>query len=161
MRTTTTIIATYIAGVLSATAILPGSNGETLPPIVSSIDPDERIEEPTLVMSDLEEAVWTVETNQGSGPIVGDGGRSLGPLQCGRLAYLDACEYDPTLAARPYEDVVDLAYAVRVFRAYTDRWAGPDADDVTKARVWNGGSKGARKQATLSYARKIDAILGR
>ena len=162
-------VAAFAAGFAAALLILPDGNGETLPRPGCTPPPVAATSAPTpppapvqrVTMSPLEDAVWAVETSRRLGAIVGDGGRSLGPLQCGRLAYLDACEHDPTLSARPYEDVVDLAYALRVFRAYVDRWAGPDADDMTKARIWNGGPRGDRKSATLAYAAKVRDILGR
>lgn len=97
-------------------------------------------------------ALHTVETSGRLGPILGDGGRSLGPLQCSKAAFLDS------KVAGSYEQVADLAFARKVAEAYLQRyapkaWAAGDA--ATLARVWNGGPKGASKSATLPYARRV------
>ena len=100
-------------------------------------------------------AIHQVETSGRTGAILGDGGRSLGPLQVSRAAWQDS-----RVGGR-YEDVADLAVATRVLRAYLTRYA-PAAlaseDWTTCARVWNGGPRGASKAATVGYAR---AVVGR
>ena len=100
-------------------------------------------------------AVHLVETSGRTGPIIGDGGRALGPLQIHR-----GCWQDSRVGGR-YEDVADLAVATAVLRAYLLRYA-PKAlaaeDWSTCARVWNGGPRGASKAATVGYAR---AVVGR
>ena len=100
-------------------------------------------------------AVHLVETSGRTGPILGDGGRALGPLQIHR-----GCWQDSRVGGR-YEDVADLAVATAVLRAYLTRYA-PRAlaaeDWTTCARVWNGGPRGASKSATVGYA---SAVVGR
>lgn len=100
-------------------------------------------------------AVHLVETSGRTGPILGDGGRALGPLQIHR-----ACWQDSRVGGR-YEDVADLAVATSVLRAYLARYA-PRAlaseDWTTCARVWNGGPMGASRSATVGYGR---AVVGR
>ena len=101
-------------------------------------------------------AVHLVESGgRTTGPIIGDGGRALGPLQIHR-----GCWQDSRVGGR-YEDVADLAVATAVLRAYLTRYA-PRAlaaeDWTTCARVWNGGPRGASKAATVNYAR---AVVGR
>ena len=97
-------------------------------------------------------AVHLVETSGRTGPILGDGGRALGPLQIHR-----GCWQDSRVAGR-YEDVADLAVATAVLRAYLTRYA-PRAlaaeDWSTCARVWNGGPRGASKAATVGYAMRV------
>jgi hypothetical protein len=97
-------------------------------------------------------ALHQVETSGRHGAILGDNGRSLGPLQISRAYHADS------RVAGSYEQVTDLAYARRVATAYLKRYA-PQAwaqgDVETLARVHNGGPAGARKQATLPYADKV------
>lgn len=102
-------------------------------------------------------ALHQVETSGRTGAIIGDGGRSLGPLQISR-----ACFADSRVAGR-YEQVAELPFARRVAESYLQRYARAawDAGDVdTLARVWNGGPAGARKAATLAYATKVRAAMG-
>ncbi len=97
-------------------------------------------------------ALHQVETSGRTGAILGDNGRSLGPLQISRAYHADS------RVAGSYEQVADLAYARRVATSYLKRYA-PQAwaqgDVETLARVHNGGPAGARKQATLPYADKV------
>jgi hypothetical protein len=103
-------------------------------------------------------ALHTVETGGRLGPILGDNGRSLGPLQCSKAAFIDS------KVAGSYEQVADLAFARKVAEAYLQRYA-PEAyrtgDAATLARVWNGGPKGASKSATLPYSRRVLAAMAR
>ncbi len=97
-------------------------------------------------------ALHQVETSGRHGAILGDDGRSLGPLQISRAYHADS------RVAGSYEQVTDLAYARRVATAYLKRyapqaWAQGDVD--TLARVHNGGPAGTRKLATLPYADKV------
>ena len=99
---------------------------------------------------DLVDAIHQVETSGRLGPIVGDGGRALGPLQIHKACWLDA-----NLPGK-YEDVADLAYAKRVFAAYMARYAterrlGRPVTDEDRARIWNGGPNGYKKKATINY----------
>lgn len=97
-------------------------------------------------------ALHHVETSGRLGPIKGDNGAALGPLQIHRVYFQDSG------VNGSYSQVADLAFARRVATAYFKRYA-PRAwaagDVVTLARVHNGGPQGHRKAATLSYARKV------
>ena len=97
-------------------------------------------------------ALHQVETSGRHGAIIGDNGKSLGPLQISRAYHADS------RVAGAYEQVTDLAYARRVATSYLKRYA-PQAwaqgDVETLARVHNGGPAGARKTATLGYADKV------
>jgi hypothetical protein len=103
-------------------------------------------------------ALHIVETSGRHGPIVGDQGRSLGPLQIMRAYHSDS------RVPGAYEQVADLAYSKRVASAYLQRYA-PEAwargDVEVLARVHNGGPRGASKPATLGYGRKVSALAGR
>ena len=97
-------------------------------------------------------ALHQVETSGRYGAILGDNGRSLGPLQISRAYHADS------RVAGSYEQVTDLAYARRVATAYFKRYAPAawESGDVeTLARIHNGGARGHKKQATLPYADKV------
>lgn len=100
-------------------------------------------------------ALHLVETSGRHGPILGDNGRSLGPLQISRAYFADS------RVGGTYEQVVDLGFARKVVSAYLQRYA-PKAwaagDVVTLARVHNGGPAGARKAATVNYGEKVQRI---
>ena len=102
-------------------------------------------------------ALHQVETSGRQGPILGDNGRSLGPLQISRAYFTDS------RVAGTYEQVVDLPFARRVVSAYLQRyapkaWAAGDVE--TLARIHNGGPAGARKAATVSYGAKVARLAG-
>ena len=97
-------------------------------------------------------ALHLVETSGRHGRILGDNGRSLGPLQISRAYFTDS------RVGGTYEQVVDLGFARRVVSAYLQRYA-PQAwaagDVVTLARIHNGGPAGNRKAATINYGAKV------
>ena len=109
--------------------------------------------------SELCRAIQAVETGGHPDPenAVGDGGRSIGPLQISRACWQDAKEHDPAIGGT-YEDCRKLEYAKRIFWAYLDRWA-PTDDYQTCARIWNGGPKGASKGSTDAYWRRVNTAL--
>ena len=97
-------------------------------------------------------ALHQVETSGRHGAILGDNGKSLGPLQISRAYWQDA------RVGGSYEQVADFAHARRVATAYLKRYAPQawEAGDVaTLARIHNGGPTGHRKTATLGYAEKV------
>jgi hypothetical protein len=101
-------------------------------------------------------ALHHVETSGRLGPIKGDNGAALGPLQIHRVYFQDSG------VKGSYSQVADFAFARRVATAYFKRYA-PRAwaagDVVTLARIHNGGPSGHRKQSTLAYARKVLAAM--
>jgi hypothetical protein len=114
-------------------------------------------------LTPFEFAVWMVETGGKEGPILGDGGRSRGPLQISRAAWIDALEFDPEIGGR-YEDVDRIEYAVAVQRAYLDRYCGSRIGEYSgtwegAARVWNGGPDGCEEAETVGYAEKVLALM--
>lgn len=97
-------------------------------------------------------ALHQVETSGRHGAILGDNGKSLGPLQISRAYWQDA------RVGGSYSQVTSIVYARRVVTAYLKRYA-PQAwangDVATLARIHNGGPTGHKKTATLSYAEKV------
>lgn len=102
------------------------------------------------------QAIHTVEASGRIGPIIGDGGQALGPLQIHRNYWRDA------RVPGKYEDCAGLDYSRRVVEAYLKRYA-PNAwrrgDVTTLARIHNGGPQGHRNPATVAYARKVRQAL--
>lgn len=102
----------------------------------------------------LVRAIHLVETGGRTGPIMGDNGAAMGPLQIHRACWIDA-----NLSGK-YEDVADLSYAKRVFAAYMARYAtvrrlGRPVTNQDRARIWNGGPNGYKRNSTLSYWAKV------
>jgi hypothetical protein len=100
-------------------------------------------------------ALHVVETSGRTGPIIGDGGKALGPLQIHRSYHQDS------RVAGDYSRVADLDYSKRVATAYLKRyapaaWAAGDVE--TLARVHNGGPKGHLKPATKGYGVRVKAL---
>jgi hypothetical protein len=101
-------------------------------------------------------ALHHVETSGRLGPIKGDNGAALGPLQIHRAYWKDSG------VPGTYSQCADLAYSRRVATAYLKRYAKSawDAGRVdVLARVHNGGPSGHRKQSTLAYSRKVVAAM--
>jgi hypothetical protein len=100
-------------------------------------------------------ALHIVETSGRTGPILGDCGRALGPLQIHRAYHADS------RVAGDYSRCADLDYSRRVVSAYLQRYAPATwatGDVVTLARIHNGGPRGDKKTATLSYAAKVTRL---
>jgi hypothetical protein len=100
-------------------------------------------------------ALHLVETSGGTGPILGDGGKALGPLQIHRAYHADS------RVAGDYSRVAELDYSKRVATAYLKRhapeaWAKGDVE--TLARVHNGGPRGHLKAATKGYGVRVKAL---
>ena len=100
-------------------------------------------------------ALHIVETSGRTGPILGDQGRALGPLQIHRGYHQDS------RVAGDYSRLADLDYSKRVATAYLKRYA-PEAwaagDVETLARVHNGGPRGHLKPATKGYGARVKAF---
>ena len=112
----------------------------------------------TMMMSGLIDAIHQVETSGKLGPISGDNGAALGPLQIHR-----GCWEDANIGGK-YSQCADLEYSKRVFRAYMKRYATkkrlgrtPTLEDM--ARIWNGGPNGYKKSATIKYWNKVKCAM--
>ena len=111
-------------------------------------------------MSSLEDGIWAVETGRRTGPVHGDGGRALGPLQIHRGCWLDVRR-----AGEEYADCSDLGYSLEVFRRYAARYATADRlghkpTDRDLAFLWNGGpsahrATGKKKENLDRYWRRV------
>lgn len=115
----------------------------------------------SLQAKELVDAIHVVETSGRTGPIKGDGGKALGPLQIHWVCWKDANMPDGS-----YSDCADLAYSKRVFARYMARYAterrlGRPVTDEDRARIWNGGPNGWRKEATKVYWSKVRKELNR
>ena len=99
------------------------------------------------------------EESRGDDRAVGDGGRSRGPVQCGRAAWADACEYMGV--DWDYDKCVWLRFeSEAVVIAYTQRWGARTWEE--RARCWNSGPKWRRKyRLTNGYWRRVKARMDR
>jgi hypothetical protein len=114
----------------------------------------------------------TAVESGGRADAIGDGGRSIGPLQIQRAYWADA-----RMDTGRYDDCRDAGYARQVVLAYWDRYAPSalraagsktrgardegrvmDAAEVL-ARTHNGGPRGAQKAATAAYWNKVQAAM--
>lgn len=107
----------------------------------------------------VEVGIHQVETGGKTGPIKGDGGRALGPLQIHRSYWEDV-----KLPGETYSQVADLHYALICYRRYMTRYCTKrrldrEPNDMDRARIHNGGPNGHRKSATLPYWRKVDIAM--
>lgn len=109
--------------------------------------------EPSYLMSDFEYKIWTIETGRNHGPIWGDA-NELGPLQITEGAWEDAIEHQPEIGG-VWMDCQDLGYSLKIMRSYLDRYATAErcgaVNDQVRARIWNGGPHGWRKESTVKY----------
>lgn len=100
-------------------------------------------------------ALHQIETSGRLGPIVGDAGKALGPLQIHKACFVDSG------IVGSYTQCSDLEFSKRVASSYLRRYA-PKAwknnDVETLAAVWNGGPKGVNKKAAQAYAKKVSRI---
>lgn len=102
-------------------------------------------------------AIHMTETQRKHGPILGDGGRALGPLQIHKRYFNDAAEFDPSLGD-DYRKVANLQFAERVVTAYLNRYASNAIvrnDYQMMARIHNGGPDGWKEKSTLKYWHRI------
>jgi hypothetical protein len=110
----------------------------------------------SLSMTPLESAIWQVETNQCELDCPkGDGGNAIGPLQIHRC-----CWEDVKRDGEQYSDCEGLDYSFEIFDRYMSRYATPErlersVTNEDKARIWNGGPNGWRKDSTNNYWNKV------
>ena len=112
------------------------------------------------VNTHLIKAIHQVETSGRLGPIKGDGGAALGPLQIHKAYHADSG------IPGPYSQCSDYNYSVRVFKAYMARYAtkkrlGREPTEQDMARIHNGGPNGYKRNSTLSYWSKVKKELNK
>ena len=104
----------------------------------------------------LLDAIWYVESGCRNGPIKGDGGNALGPMQIWRAFWQDAVEFSGQ--GGKYEDVADIKYAKKTVKNYWKRYCiarrvGREPTFWHAAGMVNGGPNAhkasGKKQANL------------
>tara|TARA_B100000212_G_scaffold152792_1_gene115075 strand:- start:388 stop:828 length:441 start_codon:yes stop_codon:yes gene_type:complete len=111
----------------------------------------------------LLDAIWYVESGCRNGPIKGDGGNALGPMQIWRAFWQDAVEFSGQ--GGKYEDVADIKYAKKTVRNYwtrycTERRVGRKPTIWHAAVMVNGGpnahkASGKKKANLVKYWDKV------
>jgi hypothetical protein len=105
----------------------------------------------------LLDAIERVESG-GRANAIGDGGKSIGAYQIGKLFWRDGCEY--LKVDWPYSAAKDKAKARQVVRAYLTRYGkGKTLEQL--ARIHNGGPNGDKKAATLAYWNRVKKELAK
>lgn len=123
---------------------------------------------PLSIDRSLLDAMKQVESG-GNACARGDNGRSLGAYQIMEGYYMDALQFNPSLAdgGKTYNNVWGIGsepYSERVISNYMGRYATPERlgrqptfEDI--ARIHNGGPNGYRKTATMPYwSRMMDEL---
>jgi len=103
----------------------------------------------------LWEAVCHVESG-GNALAIGDKGRAAGIAQIWAITVKDINRFAGTRYT--LNDRFDPVKSKEMFTLYTEHYAKGRSVEF-KARIWNGGPKGAYKSATLAYWRKIQSKL--
>ena len=103
----------------------------------------------------LWEAVCRVESG-GNALAIGDKGRAAGIAQIWARTVTDINRFAGTHYT--LNDRFDPVKSKEMFNLYVEHYAKGRSVEF-KARIWNGGPKGAYKSATLAYWRKIQSKL--
>lgn len=108
-------------------------------------------------------AITYVES-RGNNSAIGDGGLAFGSLQIHKGVVLDVNRVYGTNYT--HQDAFDRSKAVDMFRKYlaiyaVERRLGREPTLEDKARIWNGGPNGFRKDATRRYWEKVKVALER
>lgn len=111
----------------------------------------------------LLDAIWYVESGCRNGPIKGDGGNALGPMQIWRGFWQDAVEFSGQ--GGKYEDVADIKYAKKTVKNYWKRYCiarrvGREPTIWHAAVMVNGGpnahkASGKKKANLVKYWDKV------
>ena len=111
----------------------------------------------------LLDAIWYVESGCRNGPIKGDGGNALGPMQIWRAFWQDAVEFSGQ--GGKYEDVSDIKYAKKTVKNYWKRYCiarrvGREPTIWHAAVMVNGGpnahkASGKKKANLVKYWDKV------
>ena len=114
----------------------------------------------SLSITPLQSAIWQVETNQCESDCPkGDGGDAIGPLQIHRC-----CWEDVKRDGEQYSDCEGLDYSFEIFDRYMSRYATEKrlkrcVTDEDRARIWNGGPNGYKKESTEMYWKRVQKEL--
>ena len=149
-----------LAAALSSSLAWLALHGHDHPVVEVDSQPVEEASGPGLIgLEAVFRAIMLAETGGHPDPTnaVGDGGRSLGPMQIQEPYFLDAVEHDSSLAGLEYEQVKDVEVAERVMRAYWHRYAtGLPWSAEELCRLHNGGPS---KRGTDQYWAKCRGYL--
>jgi hypothetical protein len=99
-------------------------------------------------------ALMAVETGGERNPdlAIGDGGRAIGCLQIHRAVVLDVNRIAGTHYT--HDQMTNRVAASRVCEIYLDHY-GKGLDDISRARVWNGGPRGHLRGSTRAYGLRV------
>lgn len=84
----------------------------------------------------------------------GDNGDAIGCLQIHKEVVDDVNRIYGTTYQWP-ESCYDRVSSVRICRLYLQHYAPKRATEKTISRIWNGGPKGHKKEATLKYWKRV------
>jgi len=120
------------------------------PPLSSSGGIIGKIGEPT--WTEILDAIWQVESSCSYNPPDGDNGKAIGPYQIHRAYWADGARL--LAVSWPYSDARDFKKARMITLAYL-HYYGRGLSKIEAARCHNGGPKGYKSTATISYRIKI------
>lgn len=103
-------------------------------------------------------ALMAVETGGERNPdlAIGDGGRAIGCLQIHRAVVLDVNRIAGTHYT--HDQMTNRVAASRVCEIYLDHY-GRGLDDISRARVWNGGPRGHLRGSTRAYGLRVQRAI--
>ena len=106
-------------------------------------------------LNNLITALMIVESS-GNDQAIGDNGRALGPLQIHRGVVQDVNRI--TGSHYEWKQMTNRVAARAVCQAYLEHY-GRGKTTEQQARIWNGGPTGDRKQATVTYWRRVQKAI--
>lgn len=112
------------------------------------------------MLSILFAAIVAVESN-GNCLAIGDKGKAVGPAQTWEITVRD-CNRILGKPVFRMEDRFSMEKSKQIFEIYTTHYGkryGVPVSDEVRAKVWNGGPNGPKKQATQKYWQKVKGKL--
>ncbi len=91
----------------------------------------------------------------------GDNGMAIGAFQIHYVYWVDATQHDKSIGGT-YNDCRNYNYAVKVVKAYLDRYARKyvlNNNWEACSRIENGGPQGYKKNSTIKYWNKVKKAL--
>jgi hypothetical protein len=111
------------------------------------------------MLSILFAAIVSIESG-GKCLAVGDNGKAVGPAQIWEVVVADCNRISHGHFTA--SDRFSLEKSAEMFQIYTEHYGkryGVPVSDEVRAKVWNGGPSGPKKQATQKYWNKVKAKL--
>lgn len=103
-------------------------------------------------------AIAAIETGS-TGPIPGDGGRAIGPLQIHQCVIDDVNRIAGSqLSLQDAENPIYAKFICQVYLGYWSKRLDHEPTVEELARIWNGGPWGPAKPATADYGRRVLAV---